>query len=150
MMVLKMLMNPWSYDDWFYQVASIDYIVLGAGSIVGTENSANDQGGRHPDTEDINGNGFLDRANSFYRVSFSLSDSHTDTSLIVGGNPDNSPERGGPWKLYRIPFDASDAGVQIGTPNPTQIEFLRIWIDSLDNIGQSVRTSIAEIAFVEN
>ncbi|MCH8019939.1 hypothetical protein IH785_08765, partial [candidate division KSB1 bacterium] len=57
---------------------------------------------------------------------------------------------GGPWKLYRIPFDVSDSGVQIGTPNPTQIEFVRIWIDSFDNMEQSIRTSIAEITFVEN
>lgn len=116
----------------------------------GTENNVNDQGGRRPDTEDINGNGFLDLLNSFFRFSFSLSDSHPDTSLIVGGNPDNPPERGGPWKLYRIPFDVSDPGAQIGTPNSTQIEFFRIWIDSFDNTQRSVRTGIAEITFVEN
>jgi len=149
---LKTVDEPWSYDNWFYSESNVtEYIQFdGTGSIIGTENNVNDQGGRRPDTEDINGNGFLDRANSFFRFSFSLSDSHTDTSLIVGGNPDNPPERGGPWKLYRIPFDISDPGVQIGTPNPTQIEFLRIWIDSFDNMEQSIRISIAEITFVEN
>lgn len=143
--------EPWSYDDWFYQEASINYIVENPfGSIVGTENSTNDQGGRRPDTEDINGNGFLDRANSYFRFSFSLADDHPDTAFIVGGNPNNPPERGGPWKLYRIPFITSDPSpkFRVGLPSATQIEFARIWIDSLGDTGGFARTTIAEINLV--
>jgi len=144
--------EPWSYDDWFYTEESVaDYIVENPyGSIVGTENSTNDQGGRRPDTEDINGNGFLDRANSYFRFSFSLSDDHPDTTFIVGGNPNNSPERGGPWKLYRIPFITSDPSskFRVGSPSATQIEFARIWIDSLGDTGGFARATIAEINLV--
>ncbi|MCH7754930.1 cell surface protein SprA, partial [candidate division KSB1 bacterium] len=141
--------EPWSYDNWFYREASNDYFVENPyGSIVGTENSTNDQGGRRPDTEDINGNGFLDQANSYFRFSFSLSEDHSDSSLIVGGNPDNPPERGGPWKLYRIPFITTDPNSQEGTPSATQIEFARVWIDGLENTNGFARVTIAEINLV--
>jgi len=141
--------EPWSYDNWFYREASSDYFVENPyGSIVGTENSTNDQGGRRPDTEDINGNGFLDQANSYFRFSFSLSDDHSDSSLIVGGNPDNPPERGGPWKLYRIPFITTDPNSQEGTPSATQIEFARVWIDGLENTNGFAQVTIAEINLV--
>ncbi|MCH8981796.1 cell surface protein SprA, partial [candidate division KSB1 bacterium] len=106
------------------------------------------QGGHTPDTEDINGNGFLDQANSYFRFSFSLSDDHSDSSLIVGGNPDNPPERGGPWKLYRIPFITTDPNSQEGTPSATQIEFARVWIDGLENTNGFARVTIAEINLV--
>ncbi len=145
--------EPWSYDDWFYSEASINYIVENPfGSIVGTENSANDEGGRKPDTEDINGNEFLDQVNSYFQFSFSLSDDHPDTTLIVGGNPNNPPERGGPWKLYQIPFTTSDPSLKfrVGSPSATRIEFARIWIDSFGDTGGFARVSIAEITFAEN
>ncbi|MCH7754347.1 cell surface protein SprA [candidate division KSB1 bacterium] len=154
--------EPWSYDDWFYTESNFgEYIQFdGTGSIVGTENNENDQGGRRPDTEDINGNGFLDQANSYFSYSFSLSagkDSQnpanaiTNNPLIVGGNPDKG------WYLYRIPFDTSDPKFQQGDtqPSPTQIEFVRLWVDSLDlsDAGGSpeaprIQFSIAEINLV--
>lgn len=139
--------EPWSYDDWFYQEATVDYIQLDRpGSIVGTQNNANDQGGRRPDTEDINGNGFLDQSDNYFSFSFSLEDGHPDASFIVGGNPDNPPERGGPWKLYRIPFNEPSS--KVGNPDNTQIEYVRLWVDELEDTNGFARISIAEINLV--
>ncbi|MFQ5605112.1 MAG: cell surface protein SprA [bacterium] len=134
--------EPWSYDDWFYQERSVIYIQNdGKGSIIGTENNANDQGGRRPDTEDINGNGVLDRSNAYYTYSFSMDTTHADTSLIVGGNPAKG------WRLYRIPFDTENDSLQVGSPNPTQIEFVRIWVDEIEDFN-TLTFSIAEINMV--
>ncbi|HEX9653640.1 MAG TPA: cell surface protein SprA, partial [bacterium] len=74
--------EPWSYDDWFYN-GTDQYLFLQEGrffSINGTENNggenegsgSGDTGGRNSDTEDINGNGNVDRLNSYFTYSFSL------------------------------------------------------------------------------
>lgn len=143
--------EPWSYDDWFYNTTN-QYIFFenSVMSINGTEDSQNDEGGRFPDTEDINANGILDPANNYYTYSVSLEPDSPDTSLIVGGNPNNPPERGGPWKLYRIPFITNADSNQVGSPSPTLIEFVRIWVDDLgfQPGDPAVRISIAEINLV--
>ncbi len=144
--------EPWSYDDWFYPELSDRYATAGTGTINGTEGSENDQGGRIPDTEDINGNGIVDRADQYFSYSFSLALTHPDTALIVGGNPDINPS----WKLYRIPFSTEAADTIIGNPTTSQIEYVRIWFDSLEynrqpfdaNLPDFARVSIAEINLV--
>ncbi|NIS23779.1 cell surface protein SprA [candidate division KSB1 bacterium] len=141
----------WSYDDWFYTESEpLTYFredLTGAGSsssIIGTQSNANDASGRRPDTEDINANGVLDRVNSYFSFSFSLDSTHTDTSLVVGGNP----ERG--WRLFRIPFvtDNPEFWAGSGRPSETQIEFARIWIDSLETSNESEFISVAEVSLV--
>ncbi|MCG8607308.1 cell surface protein SprA, partial [bacterium] len=135
--------EPWSYDDWFYPEQSTQYIQLdGSGSIIGTENSANDEGGRRPDTEDINGNGIVDRANSYFQYSFSLDKSHSDAERIVGGNPNEG------WHLYRIPFETGTDSLKVGSPTATQIEYVRIWVDEVQDFSQPLTVSIADINLV--
>lgn len=134
--------EPWSYDNWFYPELSIQYITEGTGSINGSENSANDQGGRVPDTEDINGNGIVDLNNQYFSFSVSLDKSSEDASLIEGGNP----EKG--WFLYRIPFNELSADTVIGHPSVTQIEYARLWFDELDPNEESTFIRIAEINLV--
>ena len=146
---VKNFNEPWSYDNWVYPELSNIYITEGQGSINGTETNANDEGGLRSDTEDINGNGILDRVNSYYSYTFSLTPNHPDTALIVGGNPNNPPARGGPWKLYRIPFDTVTDSLQVGQPSPIQIENVRIWLE-LDDVDVStpVTITIADISLV--
>jgi len=134
--------EPWSYDDWFYPELSVQYITEGAGSIDGTEGSANDAGGRLPDTEDINGNGTVDLANGYFSYAISLDKASEDTSLIVGGNPTAG------WFLYRIPFNPAAADTIIGSPSVTQIEYVRLWFDELDEAANSTFITIAEINLV--
>ncbi len=138
---LKDADEPWSYDDWYYVEKSATYLDE-KGSISGEENNANDQGGRRPDTEDINGNGILDQANAYYSYSFSLKKSHPDYSLVVGGNDTLG------WKLYRIPFDTGNDSLQVGVPNPTQIEYVRIWMDEIEDYNNPIRINIADISLV--
>ncbi|MFQ5864419.1 MAG: cell surface protein SprA [bacterium] len=133
--------EPWSYDDWFYTESDPYTYVQESGSIIGTENNQNDEGGRIPDTEDINGNGSLDRNNSYFHYSFALRKDHP---LIVGGNPDRD------WFLFRIPIE--DTTSTEGRPSLTQIEFVRIWVDSVTTVttGDFIEISIAEISLVGN
>lgn len=148
--------EPWSFDDWDYSESNpfqyFDENINGSStSINGVEGNANDQGGRVPDTEDINQNGIVDQVDLYFSYSFSLENDHPDTSLIVGGNPDNPPQRGGPWKLYRIPFTSETAALFGGNPSATQIEYVRIWIDQIDQYSnQPVVFSIADISLVGN
>ncbi|MFQ6112517.1 MAG: cell surface protein SprA [bacterium] len=130
--------EPWSYDDWSYTESDPFTYVQEGGSIIGTQNNQNDEGGRIPDTEDINGNGSLDRSNSYFHYSFSLRKDHP---LIAGGNPDED------WYLFRIPIE--DTTSTVGSPTLTQIEFVRIWVDSVTT-GGPLRISIAEISLVSN
>ncbi len=146
--------EPWSYDDWFYdQKEPFTYFREedrgGWTSISGTEHNADDEGGGRPDTEDINLNGKLDRVNTYFSFSFSLRNTHADTALIVGGNPDNGIERGGPWKLYRIPFVADEASM-VGAASKNAIEVVRIWFDELESTDTPIVISIAEIVPVKN
>lgn len=134
--------EPWSYDDWFYTESSpFTYITPGTGAISGDENNANDEVGRIPDTEDINGNGSVDLANSYFEYAFSLHDDHPDAELVVGGNPEAG------WKLYRIPLDEFIR--KVGQLNLTQIEFVRIWVDSITT-SEPVEISIADLSLVGN
>ncbi|TDI84103.1 MAG: cell surface protein SprA, partial [Caldithrix sp.] len=147
--------EPWSYDDWFYDGLSDIYITEGTGSIDGSENSRNDEGGRIPDTEDINANSILDQVNQYFSYSFSLEPDSPDASLIVGGNDDPTIP-GGPWKLYRIPFNNEAADTLVGSPSRSLIEYIRIWVDDLEyslNFSNSTlpafdRITIAEINLV--
>ncbi|HEX9654627.1 MAG TPA: cell surface protein SprA, partial [bacterium] len=78
----------------------------------------------------------------------SLAPNHPDTALIVGGNPTAA---GGPWKLYRIPFETTIDSLKIGNPNSTQIAFARLWleVDDPQNFGQNrIGIRIAEINLV--
>lgn len=158
--------EPWSYDDWFYD-GNIGYLTVsntGVQSINGTENNGNpernDEGGRYSDTEDINKNGIVDRLNSYFTYSFSLNKISADTSFIVpgSGNPNARPAVRGEtdpsnrgWFLYRIPFEIDVDSLKIGNPSPTQIEYVRIWleVEEPENFQQErLRVSIAEINLV--
>jgi len=127
--------EPLSDDNWEYQEKSGDYA-----RINGTENNANDTGGRYPDSEDINGNGSLDTRNEYFEYSFDLNssiDSQTK-QYVQGGEPTG-------WRLYRIPL--ADYERKIGDPSLDLIEFVRIWIDGVE---EPIWVRFAEINIVGN
>ena len=68
-----------SYDDWQYSVGTDDY-----DQVNGTENSRNDEAGNIPDSEDLNGNQNLDKANDYFSYDIELS---YDLSLIHISEP---------------------------------------------------------------
>lgn len=142
--------NPVSNDDWAYSPQD-PYNVW---QINGTENNKNDEGGRYPDTEDINRNNSLDLENNFFRYTIDLSETTVDPQregLLPGGSwqLDSylvSPPNAKHWKLYRIPIEA---GMPIGSPSLTQIEFARVWVDGFED-STLYEISIATLEIVGN
>ncbi len=120
-------------DDWSYISKSSDY-----SRINGTEGNLNDEGGRFPDTEDLNRNGDLDLRNDYFTYSFSLDKSNPDTALIAGGRVNSG------WQMYRIPL--ADPDTVVGNPQYTNIEYVRLWVDEAPK--DKIFIEIAEINLV--
>jgi hypothetical protein len=125
-------------DDYFHQLGSNDYE-----RINGTEANQNDEGGRFPDTEDLNNNGSVDLRNDYFSFSFSLDRSHPDTALIAGGEGLNPADDFG-WRMYRIPLAKPDTTV--GNPQWTNIEYVRLWLDQPQK--DNMHVSIAKVNLV--
>ncbi|MFQ6617493.1 MAG: cell surface protein SprA, partial [Fidelibacterota bacterium] len=67
-----------SGDNWRYTPRGAQYRYIN-----GTEGNRDDEGGRYPDTEDLNRNARLDVENGYFEYSFRLDG--TDSHLIAGG-----------------------------------------------------------------
>ncbi|MFH0765993.1 MAG: cell surface protein SprA, partial [Calditrichota bacterium] len=103
-----------SYDDYTYSIGNRDDYT----GINGTEGNRSDESGRHPDSEDLDGDTYLDQVNNFYRYRLDLSQG--DANRYIAGGLGNA--RG--WRLYRIPLSDS---LTVGKPSLNQIEYARIW-----------------------
>ncbi|MCK5739846.1 cell surface protein SprA, partial [bacterium] len=132
-------MEPLSNDDWNYSQGSNSYA-----NINGTENSARDYGARVPDTEDINNNSTLDTQNDYFEYRMNLDPAvDKQTKQYVQGGDLEGLSTG--WRLYRIPLE--DFYKKEGEPRFDLIEFVRIWINGVD---EPVQIQIAEINIVGN
>ncbi len=80
--------------------------------------------GRFPDTEDLNKNGNLDLANSYFRYAIPL-DTNKNTNRFIAGGGDNDG-----WFLYRVPL--KDFEKQVGDPSLTDVEYIRFFISGAD------------------
>lgn len=99
-------------DDYWFDYGSGDY-----SGINGTE------GNERLDTEDLNGNGYLDRDNTYWMLTIDLS----DTTYLVQDNSEIVP--GNYWRLYRIPLDeAISVG---GMADWGVIKSARFWVGAL-------------------
>ena len=122
-------------DNWEYSEGSNDY-----SGINGTEKNALDAG-RYPDTEDLDRTGFLDRTNSYFTKSFSL----TDTTYLSGETRKDGILTG--WRLFRIPL------VDFDTNNPQEgrewnnIHHMRLRVS---NISEPTKIYVAKIELVGN
>ncbi|MFH1864754.1 MAG: hypothetical protein ABIK85_02600, partial [Candidatus Eisenbacteria bacterium] len=99
-------------DDYTFEYGSDDY-----SKINGTE------GNDRLDTEDLNGNGYVDRDNSYWTLTVDLSDTTylvQDNSELVAGNY---------WRKYRIPLGDAESPNGMGTW--TSIKSARVWADGL-------------------
>ncbi len=127
-----------SYDDYYYSFSSRhDY-----SHINGTENNGYAstilEGGRTPDTEDLNGNNIIDLNNDFFRYRIDLSEG--DLNRYIVGGLGNSKR----WRLYRIPLTDT---LCIGRPSFTQIEYVRLWFTGFSQRGSIM---IAQMEIVGN
>ncbi|MDP8229070.1 MAG: cell surface protein SprA, partial [Candidatus Electryoneaceae bacterium] len=132
-----------SYDDWNYSFQnSTDYTTINGTEDNGKLNGGNsDEGGRYPDTEDLNGNTFLDQSNSFMRYRVDLGEGDQNR-YIVGGLATTSENKG--WRLYRIPLTDT---LEVNDPSLTTIDYVRIWFTGFD---KKTNLTIAQVDIVGN
>jgi hypothetical protein len=129
-----------NHDDWYYHQDD-DY-----SHINGTEGNRDDPDRRGRfDTEDINNNNTLDRANGFFEYTVHLDSSKymVDSTFYANG--------GGPtgWKLIRIPFRDTSAYDTLGlaTTSFQRILFARLWFNGTSH---PYKMGIASIQLVGN
>ncbi len=136
--------EPVSNDDWFYRFENEeDRYATAEGTVNGTENSKNDANTGsviRPDTEDINGNGDVDRDNDYFSYAFDLDQASPDTAYFEGGTPND-------WKLYRIPLAQIDT--YFGNPTFSRIEYARLWVDGFKEAKRD-SIMIASVSLVGN
>ena len=88
-------------DNWNYSEGSSNY-----SQVNGTEGNGTgtqiQEGGKYPDTEDLDRSGFIDKTNDYFSKTISLEPNHPDTSYLAGETEKNGVTTG--WRLYRIPL----------------------------------------------
>ena len=84
-------------DNWYYEPPG------DASKINGTESNGTgsriQEGGKYPDTEDLDRSTFLDKTNDYFSASFMLS----DTTYLAGITKKNNGLETG-WRLFRVPL----------------------------------------------
>jgi hypothetical protein len=136
-----------SGDNWIYDNTKVSSDPHAFDRINGTEGNGTGQGGvRIPDTEDINHNGTLDQANSYFEYEVSLDTVALRNPQVVGGGGIN-PNNGGPvlWYQFRIPIGKFNS--KVGSPTPENIEFVRVFFR---NLSDSTHIRIADFNLVGN
>ena len=83
-------------DNWFYEQGSSNYSQVNGTEGNGTGNKIQ-EGGKYPDTEDLDRSTFLDKTNDYFSASIDL----TDTTYLPGETVKNGQPTG--WRLFRIP-----------------------------------------------
>ena len=126
-------------DNWQYDAErnKNDY-----SRINGTENNKKDlESGDRPDTEDLNGNGVIDRRNSYYHYEIDLASSHYE----VAGTQNKG------WRQFRVPLFGPHVE-RVGLPDSTRIEYVRLMLSSAPQPGaeEPVRADIALVEIVGN
>ncbi len=92
--------------------------------INGSENNAQSDVGRFPDTEDLNRNNVIDRTNSYFEYEVSLDTLSNDfRKFQTGGNNG--------WYQIRIPLNGFKRTV--GDPSFGTVEAIRVWLTGAEN-----------------
>ncbi len=120
-----------SGDDYSYSNAQVQSL-SDFDHINGTEGNADGPGGRIPDTEDLNGNGICDLANSYFEYELPLDTVASHNPYISGGG--NNPKLVGPqWYQFRIPI--KDWVRTVGSPSQENVEYIRVaFVNATDTI----------------
>jgi hypothetical protein len=132
-----------AYPDYANDPSGDDYSYAGPGSmdfshLSGTEGNGNSESGRFPDTEDLNRNGVLDKANDYFEYEINLDTSMAHNPQIVGGGNNG-------WYQFKIPLNQFDR--KIGSPDFSIVEFVRI---AFAGFSSRVLVRIADINLVGN
>ena len=125
-------------DNWSYEAGDLDY-----SSVNGTENngtgSSIQEGGKYPDTEDLDRSTFLDKNNDYFSTNFML----TDTTYLAGETEKEGVATG--WKLFRVPL--SDFK-RVKNIEWNEIRYVRLGITGLEKEENTLQ--IAKIEIVGN
>ncbi len=123
-----------SGDDWNWQYGSNDFRTIN-----GTENNhkLNGEGGQYSNSEDLNRNYVLEKANNYFEYELNLDTAATNPQRIGGGY--NS------WYQYRIPI--INFKNKIGSPDFSLIEFARVWFTGHDD---EVEIRLADFNLIGN
>ncbi len=124
-------------DNWFYSENSNEY-----DNVNGTEgNGTGDQiqqGGKYPDTEDLDQSGFLDKTNDYFTKTFEL----LDSTYLAGETVDNGILTG--WRLFRVPLSHFE---KIRDIEWNEIRYIRL---AWSGIEENSKLYIAKIELVGN
>jgi cell surface protein SprA len=130
-----------SGDNYSFNNATVGTLAEDFTRINGSEANRDGPAGRIPDTEDINLNGIVDLANSYFQFEIPL-----DTTGGQGGqNPYIVGGGNMGWYQFRVPL--KDFLRRVGSPSAENIEFVRL---GFSNISDSVHLRIAEINLAGN
>ena len=122
-------------DNWNYDQGSNDYSKANGTEGNGT-GSKIQEGGKYPDTEDLDRSGFLDKVNDYFSTSFDL----TDTTYLAGQTEKNGIPTG--WKLFRIPLsDFKNSG----STEWNEIRYIRMSVSDFDSLYSSLQVAKIEI-----
>jgi hypothetical protein len=102
----------------------------------GTQNNYNLDGGRRPDTEDLNRNGRLDELNQYFQYQIDLDTN--DNKYIVGTGKNG-------WHQYKIPLSEFIAKTDGATLR--NIQYVRL---SITGVTDSVNISMVELSLTGN
>ena len=122
-------------DNWNYEAGSNDYSKVNGTEGNGT-GSKIQEGGKYPDTEDLDRSTFLNSTNDYFSASFDLK----DTTYLAGQTEDNGIATG--WKLFRIPLNDFD---QVKNIEWNEIKYIRLSLTGLDTNMQQLQIAKMEI-----
>ncbi|MFH1853256.1 MAG: cell surface protein SprA, partial [Candidatus Neomarinimicrobiota bacterium] len=111
----------------------------------GTEGNSEFEGGFYPDTEDIDGSGFLDRTNDYFTKSFSLDKNADDAEYVAGETIKDGTLTG--WRLYRIPLNHFTKIKPDGSIDWNDIRNIRLSLTGVDSVAG---LQVAKIELVGN
>jgi len=122
-------------DNWNYDAGSTDYSQTNGTEGNGT-GSKIQEGGKYPDTEDLNRSGFLNSFNDYFSTSFEL----TDTTYLAGETEKNGTPTG--WKLYRVPLSEFH---RVKNIEWNEIWNVRVAVSEIDSVQQELKIAKMEI-----
>ncbi|MBI90266.1 MAG: cell surface protein SprA [Candidatus Marinimicrobia bacterium] len=122
-------------DNWDYEPGSLDYSKVNGTESNGTGTKIQ-EGGKYPDTEDLDRSTFLDKANDYFSSSFLL----TDTTYLAGITEKDGAPTG--WKLFRIPLSNF---VKVQNIEWNEIRYVRLAITGIEEELKTLQIAKMEI-----
>jgi cell surface protein SprA len=123
-------------DNWFYDDKQD---ISNYKQVNGTQGNRNAVGGRYPDTEDLDGSGFLDKTNNYFTKTFPLD--HSKYFVTETEESDGTPTG---WQLFRIPLTHFE---KVNNVDWSEIRYIRlVW----SGVDETAELGIAKIELVGN